>query len=96
MSIPRRRRSTGGYHLLQAGARRYRLSKLPRNVSRGGVLPFKLRRQSMPGPARERVGLVVADVRYRRVVVDLALPAERELCLQRLVPVQGSIPAAAD
>src|SRR5207302_10218791 len=41
------------------------------------VLPFVLERQARAGPARERLGLVEADVAHRLVRIDRALAGER-------------------
>ena len=61
-------------------------------VFAGGKLPLELGRQPGAGPAREGVRLVIADVGYGCVGVELAKAAQRELGLEAFVPVQGPGP----
>ena len=60
-------------------------------------LPLELGRQALAGPARERVGLVVADVRHRRGAIDRLQPFERhgEPLPVALLPVERRVPALA-
>ena len=61
----------------------------------GRDLPLGFGRQILAGPARERVGLVIADVTDRRARIDRAQAAERhrEPCAVDLAPIAGRVPA---
>ena len=75
---------------------------MPRDAERIGKmpstrrdLPFLFSRQMLAGPARERVGLVVADVHYGCVRIDQPQSAEGELApvAIALLPVARRLPA---
>ena len=61
-----------------------------------GDLPFGLGRKAGAGPARERVGLVVAHVTHRRAGIDRIHAGERELgpTVRGALPVERRFPVA--
>ncbi len=56
-------------------------------------LPFLLGRQPCARPARVGIGLVVADVTDRGMLVNRAPAGQREFLLQRFRPVERPVPA---